>query len=73
VAQQVSAGFEPDEVHEPGRAWVPTHHHDAEKARKETKKAKSEKLRHWKVKDWKRRSGVRKAKAKATRLAADQA
>ena len=25
--------YEPDEVHEPGRAWVPSHHHDAEKAR----------------------------------------
>ena len=32
VAAQVSAGYEPDEVHEPGRAWVPSHHHDAEKA-----------------------------------------
>ena len=29
VAAQVSAGYEPDEVHEPGRAWVPAHHHDA--------------------------------------------
>ena len=30
VAAQVSAGYEPDEVHEPGRAWVPGHQHDAE-------------------------------------------
>ena len=33
VAAQVSAGYEPDELHEPGRAWVPSHHHDAEKAK----------------------------------------
>ena len=33
VAAQVSAGYEPDEVHEPGRAWVPEHRHDAEKGR----------------------------------------
>ncbi len=73
VVLQVGAGLEPDEVHEPGRAWVPTHHHDAEKAKKQAEKAKGSKLRHWKVKDWKRRSGVRKAKAQATRLAGEQA
>ena len=33
VAAQVSAGYEPDEVHEPGRAWVPAHHHDAGKVK----------------------------------------
>lgn len=73
VALKVSAGYEPDEVHEPGRAWVPAHHHDPEKAKKETKKSKGAKLRHWKVKDWKRRSVRRKAKAQATRLAGEQA
>ncbi len=70
VAAQVSAGYEPDEVHEPGRAWVPAHHHDAEKA---IKNASPKRLRHWKVKEWKRRSSVRKAKAQATRLVAEQA
>lgn len=70
VAAQVSAGYEPDEVHEPGRAWVPEHRHDAEKARK---KAAPRRLRHWKMKDWKRRSTVRRAKAQAFRLAADEA
>ena len=70
VAAQVSAGYEPDEVHEPGRAWVPSHHHDAEKARKN---ASPQRLRHWKVKEWKRRSTVRKAKAQASRLVAEQA
>jgi hypothetical protein len=70
VADQVSAGYEPDEVHEPGRAWVPSHHHDAEKA---IKASSPKRLRHWKVKEWKRRSTVRKAKANAIRLAADEA
>ena len=31
VATQVSAGLEPEDVHEPGRAWVPLHRHDAER------------------------------------------
>jgi hypothetical protein len=70
VAAQVSAGYEPDEVHEPGRAWVPEHHRDAEKAKKA---AAPKRLRHWKVKEWKRRTTVRKAKAEAFRLAADEA
>lgn len=71
VAAQVSAGYEPDEVHEPGRAWVPEHHRDAEKA---IKKASSpRRMRHWKMKEWKRRTTVRRAKAEAFRLAADEA
>jgi len=70
VADMVSSGLEPDEVHEPGRAWVPMHHHDADKARK---KASPRALRHWKVKAWKRRSTVRRAKAQAFCLAAEQA
>jgi hypothetical protein len=69
VAAQVSSGLEPDEVHEPGRAWVPNGHHDAEKARKA---ATPKGMRHWKMKDWKRRTSVRKAKAQASRLVADQ-
>lgn len=70
VAAQVSAGFEPDEVHEPGRAWVPTHHHDAEKGKQAAAKSRP---RHWKMKMWKRRTTVRKAKAQITRLVAEQA
>jgi len=70
VAAKVSAGFEPDEVHEPGRAWVPLHHHDAERAKEN---ASPRRLRHWKMKEWKRRSAVRRAKAQAFRLAAEQA
>ena len=56
-----AAGFEPDEVHEPGRAWVPAHHHDAERA-KATGGARPK--RHWKMKMWKRRTTLRQAKAK---------
>ena len=33
VANQVSAGLEADDLHEPGAAWKPVHHHDAEVAR----------------------------------------
>ena len=28
VANQVSAGLDPADVHEPGAAWKPVHHHD---------------------------------------------
>ncbi len=34
LATQVSAGYEPDDVHEPGRAWVPEHHRSADKVLK---------------------------------------
>ena len=33
VASQVSAGLDPADVHEPGAAWKPEHHHDPEVAR----------------------------------------
>ena len=68
VASQVSAGSAPDEVHEPGRAWVPLHHPDAERAKAE---AVRRPVRHWKTKMWKRRTAVRKAKAQAFRLVAE--
>jgi len=61
VAAQVSAGFEPDEVHEPGPAWVPSHHHDPERARAD---AGSSTKRHWKLKMWKRRTSMRRARAR---------
>jgi hypothetical protein len=66
VTAQVSAGFEPDEVHEPGRAWVPEHHRDPQRARREPASGLT---RHWKMKMWKRRSSVRRAKAQALRMA----
>ncbi len=70
VATQVSSGLEPDDVHEPGRAWVPSHHHDAAKGKASALKRVP---RHWKVKAWKRRTTVRKAKAAVTRMVAEQA
>jgi hypothetical protein len=66
VAGNVSAGLPPEDMHEPGRAWVPTHHHDPERAQKSSGPAK-----HWKLKMWKRRSTMRRAKAQAFRLAGD--
>ena len=68
VAAQVSAGSEPEDVHEPGRAWVPLHRHDAERARAE---AGGRPARHWKMKMWKRRTTLRRAKAQAFRLAGE--
>jgi hypothetical protein len=70
VAIQVSAGLEPDDAHEPGRAWVPLHHHDAERARLRAAKARP---RHWKMKMWKRRTKVRQERAEAIRMVAEQA
>ena len=70
VATQVSSGLEPEDVHEPGRAWVPSHHHDAAKGKASAAKRVP---RHWKMKEWKRRTTVRKAKAATTRLVAEQA
>jgi hypothetical protein len=69
VAAQVSSGYEPEDVHEPGRAWVPGHHHDAERAKAQASRAGGQ--RHWKMKMWKRRSTVRRAKAQAFRLAGE--
>ena len=67
---QVSSGLEPEDVHEPGRAWVPLHHHDAERGKAAGAKQHP---RHWKMKMWKRRTTVRKAKALTTRTIAEQA
>jgi hypothetical protein len=69
VANQISSGLDPADVHEPGAAWKPVHHRDADIAReKEAKKGR--RLRHWKTKMWKRRSAIRQAKAEAFRDAA---
>ena len=66
VATQVSAGSEPEDVHEPGRAWVPEHHRNADRVRSTNREP-----RHWKMKMWKRRTTVRRAKAQAFRLAGE--
>ena len=70
VASQVSSGLEAEDLHEPGRAWVPTHRHDPEKGKEN---AGRQTPRHWKLKMWKRRTSVRKAKAATTRMVAKEA
>jgi hypothetical protein len=69
VADQVSAGVDPHDLHEPGAAWRPVHHHSSEVAAR--KQAGSRRLRHWKTKMWKRRSALRRERAEALRSAWD--
>ena len=69
VAAQVSSGLEPDDVEEPGRAWVPMHRHDAEKAKSAAGRTR---IRHWKMKEWKRRTAMRRAKAQTMAALAKQ-
>ena len=71
VAHQVSAGSEPEDLHEPGRAWKPEKHHDAEVAKTKLEKQSKRNRRHWKTKMWKRRTAMRQAKAEAFRLAGE--
>lgn len=70
VAQEVSGGVDPEDLHEPGRAWKPMRHSDAEVAREKFAKRKRNR-RHWKTKMWKRRTLLRRARAQAFRLAGD--
>ena len=70
VAQEVSAGLEPEDLHEPGTAWKPLHHHDSEVAKNKVAKQKRSR-RHWKTKMWKRRTKMRQDKAEAFRLAGE--
>ena len=70
VAKEVSAGYDAEDLHEPGTAWKPAHHHDAEVAKSKLAKQKRSR-RHWKTKMWKRRSKMRQAKAEAFRLAGE--
>jgi N-acyl-D-aspartate/D-glutamate deacylase len=68
VANQVSAGLDPADCHEPGAAWKPAHRRDPEVAREKVAKASRVK-RHWKLKMWKRRTATRQARAEAMRPA----
>lgn len=70
VATQVSSGSEPEDVHEPGRAWVPLHRHDPERGKASAEKKEP---RHWKMKMWKRRTTLRKERAAEMRTVAEQA
>jgi hypothetical protein len=72
VAQTVSAGLEPEDVHEPGTAWKPVHHHDSEVAKNKLAK-RSRTKRHWKTKMWKRRTALRRERAAALRMARENA
>lgn len=65
IAASVRNGLEPDDAIEPGAAWKPAHHHDAERAMK--KSLGTRRLRHWKVKEWKRRTTLRQQKIAAYR------
>lgn len=67
VAQTVSSGVEPEDVHEPGSAWKPMHHHDAEVAKSKLAK-RGRTQRHWKTKMWKRRTQMRQEKIEAWKL-----
>ena len=68
VAQTVSAGVDPEDVHEPGAAWKPMHHHDSDVAKSKLAKSGRSK-RHWKTKMWKRRTLMRQAKIDAWKTA----
>ena len=58
AVKDISGGIDPADVHEPGAAWKPMHHHDADVAKSKTAK-RSETKRHWKTKMWKRRTQLR--------------
>ncbi len=72
AAKDISGGIDPADVHEPGEAWKPMHHHDPEVAKSKLAK-KSRTKRHWKTKMWKRRSQMRRERAAAIRAARDNA
>jgi hypothetical protein len=71
VAQEVSAGLDPEDAHEPGAAWKPIHHHDSEVAKEKLAKQRRRNRRHWKTKMWKRRTKLRQDRAEAFRLAGE--
>ena len=68
VAQDVCAGVDPEDLHEPGAAWKPMHHHDSDVAKSKAAK-RSRTKRHWKTKMWKRRTVLRRERAQAIELA----
>jgi len=72
VTNDVCSGLDPADVHEPGAAWKPMHHHDAEVAKSKLAK-RSRTKRHWKTKMWKRRTQLRRDRAEAIRIASENA
>ena len=67
VAQDACAGVEPEDLHEPGMAYKPLHHHDAEVAKSKLAKRNRSK-RHWKTKMWKRRTNLRQQRNQTLHL-----
>jgi len=72
AAKDISGGIDPADVHEPGEAWKPMHHHDAEVAKSKLAE-RSKTKRHWKTKMWKRRTQLRRDRAAALREARNNA
>ena len=72
VANDVCSGLDPADVHEPGAAWKPMHHHDAEIAKSKLAKRGRTK-RHWKTKMWKRRTQLRRDRAQQMQVARENA
>jgi hypothetical protein len=68
VALQVSSGVDPADLHEPGAAWKPVHHHSSQIAVR--RQSSPRRLRHWKTKMWKRRTTLRRQRATTLRLIA---
>jgi hypothetical protein len=64
LANVVSSGIDPEDVHEPGEAWKPLRHHDSDRAKTKLAKAKRNR-RHWKTKMWKRRTVLRQQRIAA--------
>jgi hypothetical protein len=71
LSSAVGVTIERDDADEPGPAWKPVHHHDAERGRAGSQR--SDQFRHWKQKAWKRRTLVRRRKAEAVRYIAQTA
>ena len=69
VAEQVSAGIDPADIHEPGPAWVVPEHSRFERTWRE---GGAKVRKHWKLKMWKRRTSLRIARAKAFNLVGRQ-
>jgi hypothetical protein len=63
LAKAVTELDTPDDATEPGAAWRPPHHRDAERAKRRLLDGR--RRRHWKQKAWKRRSAQRRAEARA--------
>ena len=69
VAMQVSSGVDPADLHEPGAAWKPIHHHSSQIATRKASGAR--RLRHWKTKMWKRRTTLRRERNATLRFSTE--